>query len=116
MEEEAGEAQHLEAGEVVEEVEVVVEVIQHSQVIWVVLVAKVQVQVEEAEGEGWGEEEVVAGVGETMSSADYMRCLLSSEVGCPYCLLMERAGLVRYSASSALSDCFWLSCFHHHRS
>lgn len=52
MEEEAGEAQHLEAGEVVEEVEVVVEVIQHSQVIWVVLVAKVQVQVEEAEGEG----------------------------------------------------------------
>lgn len=49
--EEVGEVQHLEAGEVVEEVEEVVVVAQHSQVIWVVLVAKVQVQWGEAEGE-----------------------------------------------------------------
>lgn len=59
MEEEVGVVQHLEAGEAEEEVEEVAVVTQHSQVIWVVLVAKVQVQVGEAEVEEWEAEGVV---------------------------------------------------------
>lgn len=59
VEEEVGVVQHLEAGEAEEEVEEVAVVTQHSQVIWVVLVAKVQVQVGEAEVEEWEAEGVV---------------------------------------------------------
>lgn len=65
-----GVVQHLEAGEVEEEVEEVAVVIQHSQVIWVVLVAKVQGQVGEGEGEGWEGEGVVWEELEGISSAD----------------------------------------------
>lgn len=59
MVEEVGVVQHSEAGEAEEEVEEVAVVTQHSQVIWVVLVAKVQVQVGEAEVEEWEAEGVV---------------------------------------------------------